>query len=241
MLLTELKAPAQTKRELEKLREEGRAKGWWTVYTLPDWLRPLVSFETDASSITSFEPVIVPGLLQTEDYSRSIHSSALPKTSPPEELERRVELRRERRKRLTCKKPLELHVVIAEAALRLEVGGPELMAEQLWHLVRLASAPNIRVQVLPYKVGAHAGVLSNLAVLHFANPKLDPPLGYMDGPLGGNLVDDAGEVEVLSTMFQQVHELALPETESVDFLASVRDEYRADEPKKTRRMSKAGP
>lgn len=226
VLLKELGASDDVREELEKLRLAGRSKGWWSVYKLPDWLRPLVSFESDASQITAFEPILIPGLLQTEDYSRAIHLAG-PYTTPREVLEKRLELRKGRQRRLVGEHPLELHVVIAESALRLEVGGPAIMADQLWHLVRLASAPNIRIQVLPYRVGAHPAVCGNFAVLHFSDPKLDPPLGYADDAVGGHVIDDPSEVEVLLNMFADVRALALTEPESVDFIATVMDEYRA--------------
>src|SRR5882724_7862766 len=71
-LLAEMKAPAKLREDLEKLRTANPPKGWWSTYKLPRWLAPLVSFERDAVLITSFEPVILPGLLQTEDYARAI-------------------------------------------------------------------------------------------------------------------------------------------------------------------------
>lgn len=65
------------RRELEQLRvAANQAKGQWAVYGLPDWLRSLVSFEEDAVSVTTFEPVVIPGLLQTEDYACTTHVEA---------------------------------------------------------------------------------------------------------------------------------------------------------------------
>lgn len=70
-LLAELRAPLDVRKGLEQLREDaGQGTSQWVVYGLPDWLRPLVSFEEDAVAETSFQPVIIDGLLQTEEYAR---------------------------------------------------------------------------------------------------------------------------------------------------------------------------
>ncbi|GGM58455.1 transcriptional regulator [Longimycelium tulufanense] len=224
MLLMELGASEDVRAELEKLRLDGRKKNWWSVFKLPEWLRPLVSFEADAAKIEAFEPILVPGLLQTESYSRVVHIAG-PHATPPDKVDDRVKLRIERQRRLEGEDPLRFHAVIAEAALRLEVGGSAVMSEQLWHLVKLASAPNIRIQVLPSSVGAHSALSGNFAVLHFTDPKLDPPLGYADDSVGGHIIDDQADVEVLMSMFGELSRIALSEPESVDFIATVMREY----------------
>ena len=234
LLLTELEAPTGVRESLEQLRRESRQQGWWSTYKLPDWLRPLVSFEEDAERITSFEPIVVPGLLQTQAYARAVQGTnrSLPVAA---DVDKWVALRMDRQRRLFGQNPLKFDVVIAEAALRLEVDGSEVMAEQLWHLVRVASAPNVRMRVLPYRAGAHSGVSSNFSVLHFADPKFDPPLGYLDDVLGGHVIDDQQDVGVLTDMFEEVSGLALAAPESVDFIAEVMEEYRSKRPKKGRR------
>lgn len=93
-LLAELRAPVDVRKGLEQLRDEsGRGAGQWVVYGLPDWLRPLVSFEEDAVAITAFEPVVVPGLLQIEEYARATHVTA-PYVVAPSAVEKWVAARR---------------------------------------------------------------------------------------------------------------------------------------------------
>nr|BFF01073.1 helix-turn-helix transcriptional regulator [Streptoalloteichus tenebrarius] len=237
LLLKELGATDDVREELERLRRVSRQQGWWSVFKLPDWLRPLISFEQDAASITTFEPLLIPGLLQTEGYARAIHVAGT-HTTDPADVEKRVEVRMARQRRLCGDEPVELHTIVGEAALRLEVGGAGVMADQLWHLVRQASVPNIRIQVLPFNAGAKAGVASNFTVMHFAEPRLDPPLGYIDDPFGGHIVDDQEDVSQLVALFGYLSESALDEPTSVDIIASIMDEYRA---KSTRRRRGKGP
>ncbi len=115
--------------------------------------------------------------------------------------------------------------MIAEAALRLEVGGPTVIAAQLQRLLDVAEADNITIQVLPSSVGAHPALASNFTVLHFADPTADPPLGYFDGPLGGQMVSDESDVAAMINMFDDVQKTALTETHSMTMLAGILEEH----------------
>jgi transcriptional regulator with XRE-family HTH domain len=223
-LLAELRAPTAVRKGLERLREEGlRGAGEWAVYDLPGWLRPLLSFEEDAIAVTAFEPAVVPGLLQTEEYAMALHI-ADPRAVTPDDLDKRVAARMRRQQRLAGKTPLRLHTVIAEAALRLQVGGPAVMTSQLQRLLDAACAENITVQVLPFAAGAHPALNSNFTVLYFADSKADPPLGYFDGPFSGYLVDDEGDMAAMVKMFDDVRHAALREEDSTRMLAAILEE-----------------
>lgn len=221
-LLAELGAPRQVRAGLEELRVVGQGTGRWAVYRLADWLRPLVSFEQDAVEVWAFEPVVMPGLVQTEEYARAIHAAS-PALVTSANLDRWVAARMERQRRLSDHPPLRLHVVISEAVLRNRVGGPSVMIGQLRHL--LTMPPNVTVRVLPFDVGAYPGMAGNFAVLRFADPAIDPPLGYLDGPLGGSMIDDAGDVAALAEMFAEIGRVALPEGGSRSLIRAARDDY----------------
>lgn len=225
-LLAELRAPAELRKGLEQLRRESyQGTSQWAVYGLPSWLRPLLSFEEDATLVETFQPVIIPGLLQTEDYAKTTHVTA-PHVVAAQDVDRWVAARIQRQQRLTEPEPLRLHAVITEAALRLEVGGPDVMAKQLEHLTTAAQADNITIQVLPNNQGAHAGVASNLTLLHFADPEMDPPLAYFDGPLGGHMISDEGDVAAMVKLHEDLRKPALDPDESATMLAAILDEYR---------------
>jgi transcriptional regulator with XRE-family HTH domain len=220
-LLAELRAPAEVRKGLEQLREEARrGGGQWAVYGLPGWLRPMVSFEEDAVALANFEPVLIHGLLQTESYARATHVAA-PHVVAPADVDRWVAARMRRRERLTGPDPLKAHFVIAEGALRLQVGSQAEMAHQVQRLLDLGAADNVTIQVLPGSSGAQAGVASNFTLLHFANPATDPPLGYFDGPLGGYLVDDEGDVASLDALFADLAGASLAEVDSTELIAAI--------------------
>jgi transcriptional regulator with XRE-family HTH domain len=225
-LLAELHAPAELRKGLEKLRAESmRGPSPWATYGLPDWLRPVVSFEQDATAISAFEPVLVPGLLQTEEYARALHTAGRRKVAP-EYVEKWVAARMHRQRRLTGAGRASLHAVVSEAALRLEVGGPTVLTRQLERLAESAAHDNITLQVLPASEGGYGGVASNFTLLHFADPKTDPPLGCFDGPLGGYLIDDEGDVATMVKMFDDVRQTALPAEDSAALLAGILKEHR---------------
>ena len=225
-LLAELQVSADVCQRLERLRDESKpGAGQWMIYSLPDWLRPLVGFEDGAVAVATFDPIVIPGLLQTEDYARAIHVAG-PHTTAPNYVHRWVAARLHRQQRLTATTPLALHCVISEAALRLEVGGPTVITGQLRRLLDAAEAGNITIQVLPLHAGAHPALASNFTILHFADPAADPPLGYFDGPLGGHLVNDTSDVAAIIRIFDDVQKAALTEAESVTMLAGILEEHR---------------
>lgn len=225
-LLAELRAPAELRKGLEQLRRDSyQGTSQWAVYGLPDWLRPLYSFEEDAALVETFQPVIVPGLLQTEEYARTTHQSG-PHIVAPNDVDRWVAARMHRQRRLIETEPLQLHAVITEAALRLQVGDRELMATQLEQLTKAATADNITIQVLPNDQADHAGVAGNLTLLRFADPDADPPLAYFDGPLGGNMISDEGDVAALIKLHEDLRSSSLNPDDSAAMLAAILEEYR---------------
>ncbi|WP_190822138.1 helix-turn-helix domain-containing protein [Saccharopolyspora pogona] len=218
-LLAELRAPAEVRKGLEQLRSEN-GHGQWSVYGLAEWLRPLVSFEEDAVEVTAFEPIVIPGLLQTEAYAHAVHVAG-PYTTAPGDIDKWVAARLRRQHRLFESPVMGFRVVIAEAALRLNVGGPGVMRDQLARLLEVAARDNITVQVLPGSTGAHPGMAGNLAVLDFGDPEVDPPLGYFDGPLGGYLIDDEGDVATMIRILADMRSAALDESSSAAVIAAM--------------------
>jgi transcriptional regulator with XRE-family HTH domain len=138
--------------ELLALAEEAQPSGRLKAISasLPEEHVQFLSFEAEAESVWNWEPQIVPGLLQTEDYARAVmlgwHSMF---TEPPSEAERRVEARRLRQQVLQRNPPLQLSVVMDESVLYRKVGEASVMRAQLEHVVEASRLPNIRVQVLP--------------------------------------------------------------------------------------------
>jgi hypothetical protein len=153
-----------------ELARTSRERGWWDSYVgeAPSEFATFLGLEAEASSISSFNALVVPGLLQTEDYARAMLKSLL--LMPPREVERLVQVRRIRQDRIyrADKIPLSLHAVLDESVLRRRIGGPDVVHDQLKHLVSTATdLRNVELQVLPHSAGAHPAVTGTFAILGF--------------------------------------------------------------------------
>lgn len=225
LLLAELRAPTEVRQSLEQLREEGGQRGsrQWATYGLPGWLRSLASFEEDAAAISRFETNVVPSLLQTEDYARAV-LSALPQVLATRTVDAALEYRLARQPRLTGPEPARFHGIIAEGALRAEVGSSEVTVGQLERLLTAAEADNITLQVLPLTAGAYSAAMTGFGILDFSDATTDPPLAFFDSPLGGYLIHDESEVASLVTVFTDLARAALPPAESLTQVTAILNE-----------------
>jgi transcriptional regulator with XRE-family HTH domain len=133
----------------------------------PDWFRDWTRWEAAATTLPWYEPLVVPGLLQTQEYARAVFRTRVGDTD--DEIEELVAARLERQAILDRPKPPTLWVVIDEGVLRRPVGGAEVMREQFKHLTCAAQRPNIVVQVIPASVGAHEGLRGPFMIADFAD------------------------------------------------------------------------
>jgi transcriptional regulator with XRE-family HTH domain len=209
---------------LEVIRRESAKRGWWSTYNLAEWAKPLVGFENEAVSARSFQPILIPGLLQTEAYSRALHMSARQLTPEPN-LEKHVAARTKRQQILAAKSPLELWVIIGEEALRRPVLTADGMTEQLDHLVELGRSPHVKIQVLPISTGVHPAMSGSIYLMSYADPQ-DPDIGWVEHPLGGFVVDDPKGVTTMSMIFDDVRAIALSVRDSAMLIATIADEFR---------------
>src|SRR6185437_5353791 len=153
---------------LLQLSRDSAQRGWYVSYgkTVPDWFRDYLGMEAAAAEVWTWEPLFVPGLLQSPTYTEAL-SAALNPARTAEEIQRIVQLRTDRQQRLTGDDPLTLRAVIDEAALRREVGSRDVMRAQLEHLADISKLPNVTVQVTPFSAGAHRGMRGAFTALRF--------------------------------------------------------------------------
>ncbi|MFG1606192.1 helix-turn-helix domain-containing protein [Actinoplanes sp. NPDC049265] len=169
--------------ELARLSKE---RSWWTDYK--DVLRPgnFVGLEAGAATMRVFEPVVVPGLLQTEAYIRALMRSG--SDVPREVMDRRVKLRLHRQVRLSGPNPLELVALVDESVVRRNIGGKDVMRKQLQHIVDMAQSPNVTIRILPLDFGEHLFLGGPAALLEFRETThLD--VVYLEG-LAGDLYEE---------------------------------------------------
>ncbi|HEX5407441.1 MAG TPA: helix-turn-helix transcriptional regulator [Pseudonocardiaceae bacterium] len=179
-----------------------------------------LDLEQEASELACFQSDIVHGLLQTEDYARALINSA-GEVIAAEDMEKHLRLRMERQERLRGDDPLVLRVIVVEAALYTEVGGPAVLRDQLQHLIGLhESADNIELRVLPFTAGGHPAVGCNYTVLAFSGneDEAEPEVVYTENVVNFVLQDDKDEVDQFQRIYDRVWRMALDRSASADLI-----------------------
>jgi len=189
---------------LTRLREEiGDSLGYGAY---PSWFEDWLASEREAKKLRTFEPMLVPGLLQTEDYARAVFSARFGITD--EEINEQVAARLKRQEILAREEPPALWVILDEAVLRRPVGGRYVMREQVNHLIEAAKRPHVSVQVISSSVGAHRGLWAGAFVV--ADFEDAPTVGYQETACQGQFVDRREDVGTLADCWDMLVREALP-------------------------------
>ena len=207
---------------LVELARLSRERTWWTDYR--DIMRPgnFVGLEAAAAAMRAWEPIIVPGLLQTEAYMRALMRTGR-RSDAPESIDRRVELRLKRQERLTSDNPIRVSAIADEAVLRRAVGGREVMREQLRRLLEVAALPNVNVQILPFETGEHNFMGGSATLLEFPEiAHLD--VVYLEGLAGDYYEEQPSEVARYREEFERLSASALDHSASIKMIRSLLDE-----------------
>ncbi|HUA29185.1 MAG TPA: helix-turn-helix transcriptional regulator [Streptosporangiaceae bacterium] len=200
---------------LIQLARDARQPGWWHSFrdVLPNPYEVYIGLEAGAAAIREFEPVVVPGLLQTERYAREVFRNGA-RELDRDDVERRVEVRMARQNILTRADRPRLWAVIDEAVIRRVVGGPEVMCGQLRHLMDGAAQGRTTIQVVPYRAGAHAGSIGPFVILQFPEPT-DPAVVYVETLAGDIYLDEHADVDCYTLAFDRLRAAALHPDDSV--------------------------
>jgi transcriptional regulator with XRE-family HTH domain len=203
---------------LIQLTREARQPGWWHSFrdVLPNPYEVYIGLEAGATSIRNFEPVVVPGLLQTADYAREIFRNG-PIELDPDEVERLLEVRLARQKILARDDRPHLWAVIDEAVIHRVVGDADVMREQLRHLTNAAQQGKTTIQVMPYRAGARAGAIGAFVILDFAEAT-DPTVVYVETLAGDIYLEERPDVNRYTLAFDRLVAAALHPDDSVHLI-----------------------
>ncbi|WP_433326114.1 helix-turn-helix domain-containing protein [Spirillospora sp. CA-294931] len=152
----------------------------------PDWFKAHLELEAKASVLRIYELAVVPGLLQTEDYARALFRSFGSKN-----VEAQVAQRMNRQRVLRRQDPPTLWVLLAEPVLEWQVGGSEVMRDQLGHLREVSELPNVILRVVPKIEGAHPGLGGAFKIMKVGAVDLV----YTEAMGGGRLAQGTSEAE----------------------------------------------
>jgi transcriptional regulator with XRE-family HTH domain len=193
------------------------ARRWDSAY--PSWFAEWIDTERRATSLRSWEPLIIPGLLQTADYARAI-LAADPETVE-DQLDELVAARLERQAIFDRAAPPDLWAVLDEAVLHRLIGTRKVMYDQLLHLADTSCRSNVTVQIVPAEIGAHSGLLGGFAIASFDNA---PDTVYMESPDQGQTTEVPAVVRRLARTFDTLRADALPRGASRDLMGKVAEE-----------------
>jgi transcriptional regulator with XRE-family HTH domain len=205
---------------LMTLAKEGKQQGWWQSYDLP--YATYVGLEAAAAAIKDYDSGVVPGLLQTPEYTRARHEGTMPRLEP-NAIERRVEVTVTRQKVLTAAHPPHFWSILDEAVLHRVVGSPAVMKAQLERLIEAAGQPKITVQVIPYSVGAHPALDSIFTVVEFDGGV--PGVVYVEGLVGSIYFERPEDLDRYLGVFDRLSVIALSPEDTVELLQNMRTEY----------------
>jgi transcriptional regulator with XRE-family HTH domain len=224
-LLAEYGVAEQQQAILAAMADPRGAFGWHREYAdvLPGAWQDYLILEAGASKISVYEAQRIPALLQTPGYAREL-AEADPGLADTAARDRAVEAMLARQKAILGERKPDIHVVIGEAALRQEVGGPEVMEGQLGLLAGISGdSATITIQILPFTSGAHAAAgFGSLAILQFAEA---PELGlvHVGGATGGVCLESQADLTTHARVFEQLRSLALSPADSALHLRGLAD------------------
>ena len=183
----------------------------------PGWFDRWPDFEAAAVALRTFELVVIPGLLQTDQYARAVLRTRIGDTD--DEIDAMVEARMARQAILGKDKPPTLWAALDEGVLHRPVGGPHVMREQLNRLAEAARLPNIVIQVIPAGTGAHEGLRGGAFVIADFADHLS--VAYQDTAVQGQIIDSADDVASLMVLLDTIKSVALPVAASLELIEEV--------------------
>ncbi|MEU6487294.1 helix-turn-helix transcriptional regulator [Streptomyces sp. NPDC046887] len=222
-------ADSETRSQLETYAAVTKTKrDWWQSKEYRQAIKPsfraYLRLEAAASALQTYQSEFVPGLLQTEEYVRGIYRRAHAGMSD-DEIDRVIEIRMTRQEVLTrSASPLKFSAIINEAVLRRSVGGVEVMRSQLQHIAEVAVLPSVRVQVLPFRAGAHAGMDGAFALLRFREGGLKPII-YLENLTNALVHRQEEDVERYGDAFTDLQSLAPGPEESLGVIKEAIKEW----------------
>jgi transcriptional regulator with XRE-family HTH domain len=207
------------------LCREQDTPGWFQQHgsRLPKQLMTLIDHENKAVAISEFEVTGVPGLLQTGEYARAAISRIV--NVPPDEVEDRVAARLARQSLFSRDRPARFTFYLHESALRLPVGGPAVMAEQLRHLQRMSLRSYLTLRVVPVALGAHAAMTGAFRLMEFTEFK---PVAYLESETSSLFLERPEEIHAYRRILGALADTALGEGQSRELIAALATELYAD-------------
>ena len=210
---------------LFEMARQAKQRGWWQAYAdvMPSEYATLIGLEAEAAEIRTYQPELIHGLLQTEDYARAVIRAGRPGDTTGE-VDRRVEIRMMRQQILDRDDPPRVRVVLNEGAVRRLVGGREVMRAQLRQLAADRERANVMVQVLPFTAGEHPAMASGPFDLLVFAETADRGVVTIENMTSSLSLDTDDDLRHYLTAFDYLQAAALGPRESRDMLITLAEQ-----------------
>jgi transcriptional regulator with XRE-family HTH domain len=176
-----------------------------------------IGFEEDATDIRNYEPLLIPGLLQTIPYARALFGGGDPRLTAAD-MDARVSARVARQVLLREPDPPQLQVILHQAALHQKVGGAQVMRGQLEYLVEVARLPNVTIRVIPADSNAHPGMNGPFVIMDYFEL---PSLVHLENKVASLYLEEKEDVETYRLAFDGLVQVALPLDRSADLIRRI--------------------
>lgn len=183
-----------------------------------EWFRKWPEIEHQAGSLWSFHPLVFPGLLQTEDYARAVLQAA----NHTADIDEMIAVRMDRQQVLDKEDPPMLVALIAESALRYNVGGHKVMHDQLLHLAELTRRDNVIIHIIPNNAPICAGFAGSFVIASYDG---GDDIAHVDNQLSGEVIEDSEGVARLHRLFDIFRSHALPAPASLELILRTAAEW----------------
>lgn len=202
--------------ELVQLARDSKQPGWWDKYRdfYSTRFLTFLALEASAVRIRKYQGLVVPAILQHEDYAKAIIGAVNP---DPQTSARDLEVRVARRRLLGPEGP-ELSFIIDESVLRRMVGSPEIMRTQLRWLIETSSEPNVTFQVVPFSIGVHKGMKGSFTVFELSDVQDDYALQLEEPYVDRLIVDHTDETKEYLSIFAELERIALSPDKSIELI-----------------------
>lgn len=206
-------------------RSARRRPSWWNRYreVLPPKILQFIELEEAASVIRSYEPVAIPGLLQTREYTETLLRMIAPPNMSPADLDARLEVR-SKRQELVDQPERRLFFILDESVLRRLRGNKEIMPGQITRLINVANYQNVTIEVIQFNAGMYPGFLEPFSILEFPDAA-DPDVLYLESARDAVITkDQAGRIGIYRDTFDQLRTISLGPEDSLAYLRSLLQE-----------------
>ncbi|GAA3052168.1 helix-turn-helix domain-containing protein [Actinokineospora globicatena] len=219
-LLVVYRVTGRDRDRLVKLAERSEDTGYWENQpALSAESKTLMRIEREASEIVIYEPLLIPGLVQTGDYVRALMRAG---NVSAEDVDARVAARLARQAVLTKDTPPKLKMIVDEFVLRRVLGNPKIMARQLRHVLESVERGTTSFQVLPLSLFGHSGLDGSYTLMEFVR---NLPVVYLDHKISGLFLEEPAHIEFFRDETDTLSELALSPVESAELVATIAREH----------------